>query len=228
VIAEMFEEQREMVLSNVEQAHTRFYESEIFGGPSLHFHLKALEAAQENDPENFFQFSYAMLASWGMHRMGVGGSKMGDFGPFRASILPIWPLVKEMQSVSIFDVSEGHWKILRTLFCSIKCMATGTSLVGNSKVLAHLLPNLVPPIDRQYTLNLLYGNGRIVNGLDREWSIFREVLDHFFYPLAANQAIEQAFDNWFQTQEFKWDTSRMKVLDNLVIGVVKLTVPTKA
>jgi hypothetical protein len=223
----MFEEQRENILGNVEQAHARFYISETFGGPSLHFHLKALEAALNDDPENFCQFSYAMLASWGMHRMGSGGSKMCDFEPFRASIFQIWPQAKELQRISFTDVDVRRWEMLRNIFYSIRCMATGTSLVGNSKVLAHLLPNLVPPIDRQYTLNFLYGNGRIVNGLDHEWSKFHEILDRFFYPLATEERIERSFDSWFGKEEFKWDTSLIKVLDNLIIGVVKLADPTQ-
>jgi hypothetical protein len=221
----MFEAQRKRVLDNVERAHERFYKSEIFGGPSLHFHLKALEAALNDDPESFCQFSYAMLASWGMHRMGSGGSKMCEFGPFRASIFLIWPLAKDLRRISFSDIDSEHWKILQNLFGSIKCMATGTSIVGNSKVLAHLLPNLVPPIDRQYTLNFLYGNGRIINGLDYEWPKFREILDRFFYPLAAEETIERSFNSWSGRPEFKWDTSLIKTLDNLVIGVVKLVAP---
>jgi hypothetical protein len=36
-----------------------------------------------------------------------------------------------------------------------------TSLVGNPKMLAYLLPNLVPPIDREYRLNFLLRNKQI-------------------------------------------------------------------
>ena len=41
--------------------------------------------------------------------------------------------------------------------------------MGNSKVLAHLLPNLIPPVDREYTLTFLFRNKQVTNGLNEEW-----------------------------------------------------------
>lgn len=43
-------------------------------------------------------------------------------------------------------------KDLRDVFLNLKVMESNARLVGNSKALHHLLPELVPPVDRQYTV----------------------------------------------------------------------------
>jgi len=41
----------------------------------------------------------------------------------------------------------------------IKPMNTSVGLVGNSKVLAHIFPELLSPIDREYTMQFVNGFG---------------------------------------------------------------------
>jgi hypothetical protein len=102
-------------------------------------------------------------------------------------------------------------------------MSTETSLVGNSKVMAHALPNLVPPVDREYTLKLLYGHGRIKNGIEREWKTLEQILRDFFYPAVQSDQFQEALRGWMkQPEPFAWDTSELKVAANLVIGLAKL------
>lgn len=55
--------------------------------------------------------------------------------------------------------------------------------VGNSKVIAHALPKLTAPIDREYTLTFLFGDGQIRNDKQAEWTTLRHILQHFFYPV---------------------------------------------
>jgi hypothetical protein len=64
------------ILSNAENYHDAYYKAEIFRGHSLYFHERAL--ATRNNPASLthLEYVYATLASWGMHRMGRGGSKM--------------------------------------------------------------------------------------------------------------------------------------------------------
>ena len=161
----MFDDQKSKLLGGLDAAHAAYYKDETFGGPSLYFHIQALNAARERQFDRFCECSYAMLASWGMHRMGSRGSKMREFGEFHSSLTLVWPLAAQLQGKIPSELSEGDWNSLKNLFCGIRCMATGTSLVGNSKVLAHLLPNLVPPVDREYTLTFLFGNKQITNDL---------------------------------------------------------------
>lgn len=101
-------------------------------------------------------------------------------------------------------------------------MASGTSIVGNSKVMAHMIPNIVPPIDREYTLKYLKGNTNIRNGLDYEWKLMKGVISEIFIPVAKDTEFVKKANAWIDNQsEYPWDTSIFKVIDNLVIGARK-------
>jgi hypothetical protein len=218
----MFETQRERLLESLDVAHAAYYRAETFGGPSLYFHLRALEAAKDADFGRFVENAYALLAAWGMHRMGRGGSKMREFEDFKASLKPLWPVVLRLQQAMPESLDEATWREIRELFCGILCMSTGTSLVGNSKVMAHALPNLVAPVDREYTLQFLFGNKNITNHLEREWEKLQMILRDFFHPILREESFKLKAREWQgQRAKFRWDTSPLKIADNLVIGLLK-------
>ena len=219
----MFEEQIAKILDNLEAAHSAYYAADVFGGPSLHFHLRSIETARSEDPERFSEYVYATLASWGMHRMGRGGSKMRNYEDFAESIRVLWPKIRLLQDTQHSSMTEEDWASLKDIFRGIRVMATGTSLVGNSKVMAHALQGMVPPVDREYTLRFLYGNTNIRNDIEHEWCRLRTILEDFFYPVAQSPTYQSFLSRW-QTEKhhFKWDTSSLKTIDNLVIGSVKL------
>ena len=215
-----FSSHRIALIEAREAAHREYYDSEIFSGPSLFFHLRALAASEERDVDKFTEYTYAVLASWGMHRMGRGGAKMREFDDFLRSIEHQWSGILELKDASPADLGDSGWAKLEKIFRGLRCMATGTSLVGNSKVLAHALPNLVAPIDREYTLRFLFGRTDVKNGMDREWALFRAIHVGFYYPLLHAESIVTAIAKW--QGQFAWDTSQLKILDNLVIGSVRL------
>jgi len=72
-----------------DEYHDEYYSSGIFGGPSLHFHRRALGLAGEVTEPTQIELIYAVLTSWGMHRMGASGSKMQSFGVFKQSIASV-------------------------------------------------------------------------------------------------------------------------------------------
>jgi len=77
------------ILENAETYQQAYYEAETFLGPSLYFHLRALYTRSEPGSSEHLEYVYATLSSWGMHRMGKGGSKMQDFETFRESVAPL-------------------------------------------------------------------------------------------------------------------------------------------
>lgn len=219
----MFDEQRNRLLSALDEAHDAYHKAALFSGPSIHFHLRALEAARAQEFESFAEYTYAMLASWGMHRMGPGGSKMREFEDFRSSLRDVWPTALPLQAKTPGNICDGDREALKAVFRGIRCMATGTSLVGNSKVMAHLLPNLIPPVDRQYTLTLLFGHGQITNGIEREWDMLARILAEFFYPVVRSPLFQSKAAKWLaDDNRHNWDTSELKIVDNLVIGLSKI------
>jgi len=87
-------------------------------------------------------------------------------------------------------------------------MASGTSLIGHSKVMAHLMPNIVPPIDREYTLNFLKGHSQIQNGLDGEWDLMRSIIEGLFIPLPTIHGSDCRPTNGWKTERIILGTLR--------------------
>lgn len=158
-----------------------------------------------------------------MHRMGRGGSKMREFSEFAASVEALWPTIWDLRQATPESLDAKAWRNMERVFRGLRCMKTGTSLVGHSKIMAHALPRLVPPIDRNYTLKFLYGTSAVSNDLDREWDMLSDMLRQFFYPLLRERALRLQLRAWVKAvDKYPWDTSPLKTLDNLVIGAATL------
>jgi len=217
-----YEDKVREILANAEKYHDAYYKAETFRGPSLYFHQRAL--ATRNPPVSFthLEYVYATLASWGMHRMGRGGSKMQSFSTFFQSVEPLNDRIAEAQSFDFHEMTDIKWAVLKEIFQDVKVMASGTTLVGHSKVMHHMLPNVIPPIDREYTLWFLYGNTTIKNDLENEWFLLKEIISEFFIPVASDREFHSKARRWMaRSEDYPWDTSVFKVVDNLVIGSKK-------
>lgn len=205
----------EDLIVNHEKYHQCFQGKARFTGPSLYFHQIALDELKQGISRKSLEYVYAALTSWGMHRMGMKGAKMAGFHAFYDSVVDKEDLIKELHAFKIQDFDK--WDLLGDLFLSIKVMETRTILIGNSKVLAHLIPNLVAPIDREYTLKFIYGNKNIPSDLEKQKDIFISIIRNFFKPLSESESITNYY-NSLTKPDNPWDTSLVKHLDNLIIG----------
>ncbi|MGD0020906.1 MAG: hypothetical protein ABSC54_01245 [Smithellaceae bacterium] len=211
------------LLINCEKYHNAYYKAEPFQGPSLYFHQRAIETHHLPGSLAHSEYVYATLASWGMHRMSKRGSKMKNFDTFHHSIEALENKLIEAQTFDFREMNDRKWTLLRDIFQSITVMASGTSIVGNSKAMHHILPNIVPPIDREYTLWYLLGNKNIKNDLDSEWTLMKDIISGFFIPVASNRDFEMTASRWIaRKDQYPWDTSLMKIVDNLIIGSKKV------
>jgi hypothetical protein len=140
-----------------------FATSGQFVGPSVYFHAKAIEVLRRHrtavdalSDDLFFDYLYATLTSWGLHRMGPGNTRLRDIDELKASFRAQAESIERLQQLRIEQlglgevgaVAEDAWQIMTALRVGIG----ETLLVANSKALHHLLPGLIPPIDRNYTL----------------------------------------------------------------------------
>lgn len=192
----------------------------IFGGPSLHFHKRSIHADIEPWTEKL-ELVYATLASWGMHRMGSNGSKMRTFETFKDSASSVKSHISTLSKATPNQLSHSDWNNLEMVFKAIKVMKSGTSVIGNSKALAHLLPNIFAPIDRQYTLRYLFNSTSFKNCLNHEWNIAKKIHLDFFHTIASSTKFLASSREWLKNSEpFPWDTSELKIIDNLVIGAI--------
>jgi hypothetical protein len=222
----MYSAQREQILQSLESSHAAFYSSAVFGGPSMHFHHRALADAAGGSHHAFAESSYAMLASWGMHRMGRRGAKMAEFATYEASLQRTWPNIQQLQTKYPDSLTSENWIALQQVFLAVKAMRSAFSLVATSKVLAHALPNLVPPVDRQYTIKFLHRSKALPNDINGEWELLRGILESFFYPILQEGRFKDAAKRWCASEPpYLWDTSLLKIVDNLLVGHVWAETP---
>lgn len=218
-----FRARRKALTDQRDAALSRFNARETFTGPSLHYHLASLEAAEKGDINQFIDMTYALLPSWGMHRMGRRGPKMVEFTAFRKSILAVENDLRALREETPLTIQREDWKRLERAFRGICCMRTNVKLIGNSKVLAHWLPNLVPPIDREYTLAFIPYSGDI-SGISKGWEIMEILLREFFYPISVDAEFCAFAERTLAHSKMgTWHTSSLKLVDNLLIGANRKT-----
>lgn len=216
-----YEKQVSHLVDNLEELHETFYQVNVFSGPSLYFHGKSLSTRDADDNERHLEYIYATLVSWGMHRMGPRGSKMVGFETFKNSVDDLRPEIQTAKNINYQNVTKTEWDVLEKIFRNLKIMATGTSIVGNSKVMAHMMPNIIAPVDRAYTLRYL--KEHIKNGLEYEWPLMRRIIEEFFIPVAKDVQFISYSKRWLEEREnYPSDTSPMKIIDNLTIAAIHL------
>jgi len=214
--------------------------SASFGGPSVYFHGQCVEAARTDFlSEKHIEYVYATLGTWGLHRMGETATKMVDWADFRASIEDLRDDLLALRQYKLVDVSSDTLDSLladdiHKVFMGIRVSASKALLVGNSKGLHHILPNLVPPIDRQYTLRFFYypkdrfltvSKGKLKWRLvdlpaDRseQYEIFQLVNREIWRIIHASEFQRLDLD---EDEDAPMNTSRPKIVDNLIIAYVQ-------
>ena len=208
------------ITENCVKYHDQYYKETGFTGPSLHFHIRALEL---KNPEKI-EFVYAALTAWGMHRMGKKGAKLNNFDVFEKSINDCESIFRKLDNTKLEDSSGLEFDRIKDLFDTLNPMASGFKIVGVSKVLAHYIPDIIAPIDRQYTFQFLnQKKGKTTPPLNwDEYELLREIHLRLFKPVALNEKFrEQAFKWLDKKSDHPWDTSIPKIIDNLIIGKLK-------
>ena len=197
----------------------------LFSGPSLYFHHKTLTIRRElggsvdaclaSDP--FFDSLYATLASWGLHRMGSGNTKLVDLPDLINSFRRVTANLRKLEGLRIEDISLREvnqtvdliWQVIWDLRVGIG----NTKIVSGTKALHHLLPDLVPPIDREYTVQFFFKNKNAVQGdAARQREAFRVMYPHF--AAISRTCIDQIASRLNRGM----NTSVTKVIDNAIVG----------
>lgn len=215
----------EALVSTFDDAVRRFEASNAFPGPSLYFHEQAITRRRKAssidqllDDDRFWEYVYAVLPAWGMHRMGAQAAKVGEFhamvdsfGAQRDALAELFEQrLTLVESGDRSDLAESIWNVIANLSVS----TSRTRIVAGSKALHHVLPDLVAPIDRQYTFRFFTGQKNIAHGgraAFLEWfPLLCEVADR------CRRQIEEALQ-----REGFMATSEAKVVDNAIIGFMQ-------
>ena len=205
-----------------------FNKKNLFSGPSVYFHLKTLERGEKLSSVSemvqdsmFLDYLYATLSSWGLHRMGDTSTKLVEYADFARSLQEKTQALLSLEKYSLFKLTEEELELVNGLLTeiieTISISASSTQLVSASKTIHHLLPELVPPIDRNYTVRFFYGKGgskQVPLPYGGDGRIFKEIFPIFHYIALQNKKeIMQTVGNGFHT-------SPTKVIDNAIVGYV--------
>ena len=167
---------------------------DLFTGPAKYFPEEALKSCKEDFlGDRHLEMIYATLTAWGMHRLGEKGAEMPDYKCFKCSILRCKNDIEELKSKKIDKLSEieSTIKDLQDLaFNKIRASETNSRLVSSTKVLAHILPDLVPPMDWNYTGNFFGFN--YTDSYDKQSQIFRGVMYTLWQVYQNKEVCEKA------------------------------------
>lgn len=107
-------------------------------------------------------------------------------------------------------MADAIWEVL----ASLQVSTSATRIVAGSKALHHVLPDLVPPIDRQYTFRFFTGQKSVARG-DRQ--AFLEWYP-YFCEIARARAAE--IESIVARGGFM-ATGPAKVIDNAIMGFMQ-------
>jgi len=193
---------------------------ESFGGPSIYFYHRALQEMEKNFLKlPHIEAIYAMLPAWGMHKMGKTKTKIVVFDEFKRQIEARKSQLFELRGKRLSEVNIGE---LSELLVSMRFSESDSRLVSSSKVLHHIIPNLICPIDRQHSITFLlqdksnFHRNEYKNDDEKDYAnIFLSGMRKFI-EVDDNKVILEEQRN---TNDF--NTSLTKIFDNLIMVFVR-------
>ncbi len=164
------------------------------------------------DDDSFLDLLRHTLGGWGI---GVRGSHLADPTNFKAALRRQRAALERLDGRMIDDASldvGGTTRVVWELILNLQIVDNKAPLVAGSKALHHLLPDLVVPIDREYTRRFFGW-----------WATRFQNQQESCFVTAFGQiaSVARAVD----PQSFVgagWRSSRTKVLDNAIVAFCRL------
>lgn len=204
--------------------------------PARHFHMRTIDSlikAKSVDKaiqdDLFLDYLYATLVSWNMEGLSA---KLVGFEAFRKTIQDNSKDLVALSGHSLrsfatravddLEYAQNIMQTVQRLFSQMAVSATNSQLVANSKTIHHIVPNLIPPVDRKFTLKFFYNNQSVPKGeecVDK----FIDVLSFYaqIYLLVGEEAE-------MMIQPHTFNSSVTKVIDNAIIGYCRRHFPKQA
>lgn len=182
----------------------------------INLQRKANDLNELINNENFYKKIYDTLEKWNMNQRAA---KLTDLDSLQKSIIAYRTDLVELHKYKLYFLQSitdelGHKiiELLSHVFCNLKVMETKRRLVGVSKTLHFLIPDLVMPIDGKYTMRCLYGYNRNAESPEKEFKIFKDIFIKYFQIARKLDLTQNDVDGE------KWNTSVPKLIDNACIG----------
>lgn len=152
--------------------------------------------------------------------MGDTATKLHNYAHFREQITEQRDQLVTLEPLRIWDLTENTMEEVLgrvgDMLDRMRISKSDSHLVATTKVLHHVLPDLIPPIDRNYTLRY-FGLSTMLPSQKAARSIFLEL-----FPLFAHVArtIPDPIQAHVRLGEENWHTSFTKVIDSAIIGAL--------
>jgi hypothetical protein len=163
--------------------------------------------------ENFVHALLRTLRAW---RIGVRASRLVPAQEFTAALEAALPSLEGLEHLAIedellpADITGRLW----SLISSLGIVENNAKIVACTKALHHLLPDLVMPMDREYT-------GKFFQFHLPEWQDPGSQRRIFQLAYAQFAAIAQQAHPGQYVTGHGWRTSSSKIIDNALIGFCK-------
>lgn len=208
-----------------------------FGGPCVYSHRECLLAGEkEFASRRHIEMVYATLTAWGMHRMGNVDrtkTKLTDWEPFSQSLETCAAMLAPLRAMKLLDTTEREYsdavESLWPAYRALKLSASGATIVVNAKALFHLLPDLIPPIDRQYTIRFFTKSpdkwrdrkGKfkpimLPGGADAQFRLFQTIC------AKVKHLADRVDVSLFDRERRERDVSPPKAIDNAIVNYVRI------
>jgi hypothetical protein len=182
--------------------------------------LQTASAALSDDP--FLDTLAKTLRAWGV---GSHDTILAEPIEFRRQLRKHAKEIVALEGVTIETADEATgdhlWRIIRSLDIVLGRQTrtpTQSKIVGGSKALHHILPELMPPIDRTYTAPFLgRAQPQHFQNPSQQATTFRIAFECF-------RSIAKQTDPIQYVGRHEWNTSRTKVIDNAIVGLVRTVI----
>lgn len=199
---------------NYRSGHDLQYYREI-----IEMHRKYKNYDELLNDDRLYPLIHDTLEKWNMNQKGA---KLNTLDVIKESIIKNKPFLSELYKHKLISIKspmdETSEKIFTTLglvFKGLDIMESKRRMVGVSKTMHFLLPDLVLPIDGKYSMMWFYGYNKYSDKPELESKTFKDIVIESSKIARTLKLTEEDVDG------IAWNTSIPKLIDNAIIGFYK-------
>lgn len=185
-------------------------------------HRVGLGTILSGEETEFFTLLHDTLDAWGMNQRAA---RLVSPHELRVNILDCADAILDLAPLRLCDLDaetvDDVARRLTGLMGKLQVSATSTRMVAFAKAVHHLLPNLLPPMDREYTLWFLLAPKKRMTNIDE---LFPDAFRMCARIAAANRdALPGLVTGFSDLDSQVMDTSETKLIDNGIVEYVRGT-----
>ncbi|WP_144400088.1 hypothetical protein [Geobacter pickeringii] len=179
---------------------------------AMHRQSRSLETLIDND--QFLIITYRTLEEWDMNKRRA---KLAPFQDFKKSVITYKEQLLKLYTYKLYDDIYDDLSTIKPIseiiFSNLNVMLSNRKIVGVSKALHFLLPDLIMPIDSKYTMMAFYGYNKYSNSTKKEFETFWDIISST-YDIAGRLKLSP-----HDADGVLWKQSIPKLIDNAIIGM---------